>query len=263
MDRIVAFDLETTLTDPPDTLEFAAISLDPETLRIVGRYQTLIRSEKLQGTADVSGISAGLIAEAPDFQAVAPAIFALLENQIWLGHNIAQFDKPVLQAQFEREDWETPMPSAVLDTRTILGESYGLRAGNLKLSGLAQHLGPWKQRHRAMSDVVLNLRVLRQCATILLLEKFLTPPEHRTGRRGIGGNQLLHALNRAIYAKRTVWVSYDGGAVPLVPRPISPLRWVHFPRMFLAFCHGCQEERNFAFRKLVELRDERWRPHDG
>ncbi len=258
MDRIVLFDLETTTSEPADLLEIAALVLDRNTLRIVDSFQTLIRSNRLETGEEIHGITQAMLAEAPEFTDVAPAIMELLEGQVWLGHNVAEFDVPVLTAQFEREGWEPPRASAILDTRQILAESFGMRAGNLKLASLATYLGAGSQRHRAMADVRLTLKVIRRVGAVLLLERFMEKPDDARATAAMAANRLLHLLNRAMYRKTTIWISYGGGAVPFKPRPITPLKWIRFKRLFLAYCHGCKEERHFAFGKVLEIRNERW-----
>ncbi|EFJ28517.1 hypothetical protein SELMODRAFT_411374 [Selaginella moellendorffii] len=63
-----------------------------------------------------------------------------------------------------------PEAAGFIDTLPLLQRTFGQRARNLKLSTLAAYFSLGKQEHRSLPDVRMNIKVLKRCATVLLLE---------------------------------------------------------------------------------------------
>jgi len=82
-------------------------------------------------------------------------------------------------------------------------------------------------------------------------------------------------LWEAMVARRIVWISYNGGSVPLVPRSLKPLAFgagndaspssgpqtKH--KLFKALCLNENTVKTFNVMKVLEVRDEAWSLEDG
>ena len=55
-----------------------------------------------------------------------------------------------------------------------------------------------------------------------------------------------------------MWISYDGGSNPGIPRKIKPVKWVYEPWLIEAFCHQSQMNKQFRQRRIREVRTEDW-----
>ena len=127
----------------------------------------------------IHGITRLQVADQPTFAKLAPTIFKLLNGRVWAGHNVADYDIPILAAEFRRAEHPMPECAGVVDTlimsRTKFRNHRGL--ANHKLQTLAQYfdvLSPGKkQTHRAMDDVRVNIATaLRMCAIGYLRANF-------------------------------------------------------------------------------------------
>jgi len=75
-------------------------------------------------------------------------------------------------------------------------------------------------------------------------------------------------ITNAMATHRVIWVSYDGGKQPLVPRGVSPTKWDDYPGAEVAFLGvpyhtKTGNESKFFLRHVKEVRDRFWlRPED-
>jgi hypothetical protein len=58
----------------------------------------------------------------------------------------------------------------MIDTLPLLTQTFGRRAGNMKMANLADYFNLGPQIHRSLYDVRMNLDVLKCCSTVLFLE---------------------------------------------------------------------------------------------
>ncbi len=261
--EVVFYDVETTIP-PTDILEFGAIVLDKTGLYEKESYSTLIHSERIsQESIDYNGITPEMVKDAPEFKDVADNIYNILHGRIWAGHNIIQFDNLCIKESFERIGRSAPEPVDLIDTLPLLRNTFGYRAGTMKLSTLGNFFGLGQERHRAIEDARMNLDVLKNCAMIMFLEEYAgyssDAAADKTEQKANGyTNEVIQAIDLAIENKESIWVSYNGGANPLVPRQLTPVKWIYYPFKLEAYCHQSQTNKNFTQSKIVDVRNEQW-----
>lgn len=125
LDRpILFFDLETTAIDVEKAriIEFAAIHLSPDGTRRT--IQTYVNPECPipREVQELTGISDHDVATAPTFREYVEVLEGLLHNADLSGYNAANYDVPVLRAEFKRVGRPLPGPydRVVLDSLEIL-----------------------------------------------------------------------------------------------------------------------------------------------
>jgi superfamily I DNA/RNA helicase/DNA polymerase III epsilon subunit-like protein len=158
----VLLDIETTskYVERAEVIEIAAIRVAPDG-EISDRFETSVRVAKLP--ADISRLT-GIRLE--DLRDAPPAEVALAALREWLrdddvlaGHNIAEYDLPVLDRLFTLHGLPV-LRHRVVDTldlarKVVAGPGHGLQA----LAEVYRCTQP--ESHRAMADVLANLGVLR------------------------------------------------------------------------------------------------------
>ncbi|TVU31009.1 hypothetical protein EJB05_22672 [Eragrostis curvula] len=174
--EIAFFDVETSAPERCALLEFGAILVCPRRLVDVSSYATLVRPDDLDAvfpaswTGRSNGITRDAIAGAPPFRDVADNVYAILHGRVWAGHNILEFDTPIIRKAFAEIGRAPPEPKGVIDTLPLLTRRFGVRAGDMKLASLANYFGLGKQKHRSLDDIRMNIEILKYCSTVLLLE---------------------------------------------------------------------------------------------
>ncbi|KAI7732926.1 hypothetical protein M8C21_029769 [Ambrosia artemisiifolia] len=194
--EIAFFDLETTVPTRPGQgyaiLEFGSILVCPKKVIELESYETLVRPHDLSLITTLSvranGITADDVVSAPAFADVADKVFDLLHGRIWAGHNIIRFDCVRLREAFAQINRSPPEPKGMIDSLPLLTQTFGRRAGNMKMATLANYFGLGKQSHRSLDDVRMNLEVLKYCATVLFLESSL--PDVLTGNSSASPNAI-------------------------------------------------------------------------
>lgn len=157
----------------------------------VARWSTLVNpgvpiSPFIQS---LTGISDAMVANAPPFEAVAPALLELLEGAVFVAHNV-HFDHSFVQKALARMGAELQVKT--LCTVRLSRKLYPQHKGH-GLDAITQRHGLHNQaRHRAMGDVdvvlawltlatqELGVEVLRREASALLQGATPVPPRLQT-----------------------------------------------------------------------------------
>lgn len=161
--RFVVFDLETGSKHPSqaEVLEVAAQPIERASLAS-GAYASLVRPSGPAAIAsaarDRHHIGWPMVRDAPAIGNVLPQLLAALADDVLIGHNIEDFDYPILRRLVRGLGLPAPA-HALIDTykmaRRLLSDEPGWG-----LEHLAQRLEPAvSQEHRALPDARLNARV--------------------------------------------------------------------------------------------------------
>lgn len=174
--QLVFWDLETTIPShsgqAQEIIEFGSLSVDPCTFAELSTYQTLVHSLLItQRSVDCNHITAAMVSDAPSFAQVASAIFRALDGHVWAGHNLAQFDIPILEKAFARAGLPPPRPLLVIDTLLFVRRRYKGRTQDLKLATLGARFGLGVEAHRSLEDCRMNLDAFRNIALAYILER--------------------------------------------------------------------------------------------
>ena len=126
------------------------------------RFDTFINPECPIPTevTQITGITDQMVADAPVFQEVVPTLIGLVKDADLAGHNVQNFDIPMLEAEFKRAGYSVPGPEgrAVLDTLEIL-KKYEVRTlGWAYAFYLGEEL---KDANRSMEDTSAAVDILR------------------------------------------------------------------------------------------------------
>jgi DNA polymerase-3 subunit epsilon len=131
--------------------------------REVKRYETLVRPGKLipRYVQALTGITNEMVAEAPDFENIAPIVYEWLKDAVFVAHNV-NFDYSFLRYQLQTCGFELNSKKlcTVRLSRKVFPDAQRYSLGNI-----CRYLGiDISNRHRAGGDAD---------ATVLLFEKIL------------------------------------------------------------------------------------------
>lgn len=135
--------------------------------KVVDSYETLINPETVIpfGITRLTGITQGMVENAPKFYEVAKKIVQMTEKAIFVAHNV-RFDYGFLREEFKRLGY-TYSRRQLCTVRLTRNTFPGLPS--YSLDNLIRHFNiPFRNRHRAMGDVE---------ATIILFDKILAKEE--------------------------------------------------------------------------------------
>lgn len=158
-------DIETSGGTPKESkvIEIAIIIHDG--IRVIDSYQTLINPEKNIDwyVTKLTGISNKDVANSPKFYEVAKTIYQLLENRVFVAHNIG-FDYPIVRGEFKSLGLDIRLPHmCTIQTARVLipnADSYGLK-------NLSNHLNiELDSHHRAMADTQATAEIFAQLFSI-------------------------------------------------------------------------------------------------
>lgn len=159
-DEYVVFDLETTTREAKEQyiIEFAGVKY--QNGREIDRFSTLVKPPvKINAfTESCNGINDDIVKDAPAFEEVAEKIAKFIENTQLVGHNINNFDCPILKSELKRAGY-------TFNNRTFDTLSFArlVEEGYLKhtLGEICKrHSIINEQAHRALADVIANHEVL-------------------------------------------------------------------------------------------------------
>jgi len=326
--EIVFYDVETTIPSGNgssyEMIEFGAVVLDKRSFAVKVSYQTLIKSDKITTRSrEVNKITEEMVRDAPSFTDVADKIFSLLDGRIWAGHNIIAFDNQRIRQEFSRINKPCPKCAGIIDTLQLLRNTFGPRAGDLKMSSLGNYFELGQEPHRALEDTKMTIEVFKNCCLTWFLEQMVVPkasvppsgsPKARKSRASPLRNSsnppgqvktqsvepvspvspykapqnadhtvisnssptaypspsahkieitqvnssIVAAINAAISTEQMVWISYERGSKPKLPRPIVPLKWIAGNVKFEALCKLDNMPKFFVIARVLEVRNERW-----
>ena len=158
-------DIETSGGTPKESkvIEIAIIIHDG--FKIIDSYETLVNPEKSIDwfVTKLTGISNKDVANSPKYFEVAKTIFKLLENRVFVAHNIG-FDYPIIRNEFRSLGLDIRLPHlCTIQTSRVLipgVDSYGLK-------NLSTHLNiELDSHHRAMADTKATAEIFSKLYAI-------------------------------------------------------------------------------------------------
>ncbi len=167
LDRpIVFFDLEATGLDLENEriIEIACIRLNPDGSSF--KYDTLVNPGKVipDEVIELTGITNEDVAEMPAFQEVAVLLSDILTGSDLAGYNAANFDVPLLRAEFARAG----VPFTVPDDMVVLDSLEIIRKHEIRSLGWTYkyYFGrDFPDAHRAMNDVEATVDIFNEQAS--------------------------------------------------------------------------------------------------
>ncbi len=159
---LLFFDLETTGldTDRDRVIEFAGIKVNPD--KTQERFESFINPERPipEEVTKLTGITNDMVAEAPTFQELIPALQKLMRDADLAGYNVINFDIPMLESEFKR--CSTPMPGPA--NRSVMDPLEILKKHEVRTLSWAHQFyldeAPG-DGHRSMEDTETTMKVLR------------------------------------------------------------------------------------------------------
>lgn len=159
---LLFFDLETTGldTERDRVIEFAGIKVFPD--KTQERFESFINPERPipAEVTQLTGITNEMVADAPTFQELMPALQKLMKDADLAGYNVINFDIPMLESEFKR--CSTPMPGpagrSVIDPLEILKKHEVRTLSWAHQFYLDEAPG---DGHRSMEDTETTMKVLR------------------------------------------------------------------------------------------------------
>jgi DNA polymerase-3 subunit epsilon len=157
-ERVLALDLETTgiSTNNDKIVQIALIGSSEDGSEI--SYENLInprRSIPIQAS-NVHGIFDSDVKNLSDFSTFADEIYEQIEGAVIIGHNVRQFDLPLLNNEFRRLGRLPPNPKVVLDTLEVVRRVKLPRPHNL--GALCKKHGiSLENAHTAAADAAASL----------------------------------------------------------------------------------------------------------
>ena len=157
-ERVLALDLETTgiSTNNDRIVQIALIGSSEDGGQI--SYENLVnprRSIPMQAS-NVHGIYDSDVRSLGDFSTLADEIYEQIEGAVIIGHNVRQFDLPLLNNEFRRLGRLPPNPKVVLDTLEIVRRVKLPRPHNL--GALCRKHGiSLENAHTAAADAAASL----------------------------------------------------------------------------------------------------------
>lgn len=152
------FDLETTglSTESDEIIEIAAIKIVDG--RFTEKFNTFVKPtlEISDRIVELTGITPSMVEDAPPAKDVIHDFYRFSKGSILVGHNIAGFDIPLLNAQAFKHKFD--FDNAYVDTLVLARQK--LKMGKYKLGAVCEKLNiPLVGAHRAINDVAANAKV--------------------------------------------------------------------------------------------------------
>ncbi len=164
MADMVIYDLETTGVNPKNAniVEIAA-----KRLNVIGNevqhYDKLVKPPGgyiPPAVTRIHGISTEDVKDAPSIEMVLPEFCSFIQDRILIGHNITQYDNPILERdlkEYLNRSLLNPYYDTLVTARKLLPRQ---RRG---IEALAEKFGiEHKKLHRAMEDVEVNRKIFKE-----------------------------------------------------------------------------------------------------
>ncbi|MED4311209.1 ATP-dependent DNA helicase DinG [Heyndrickxia coagulans] len=164
MQRYVVVDLETTGNSAKKgdrIIQFSAVVVEGREIKT--QFTSFVNPEKPVPPfiSELTGIDNGMLEEAPVFSEIAPRIMEILEDSIFVAHNVL-FDLPFLQQELKAAGFP-PFRGPSLDTVEFSRIAFPT-LNSYKLGDLADSLSLYHERpHRADSDAFVTAKLLLAC----------------------------------------------------------------------------------------------------
>ncbi len=159
---LLFFDLETTGldTERDRVIEFAGIKAFPD--KTQERFESFVNPERpIPAEVErLTGINDQMVADAPTFRELVPALQKLMRDADLAGYNIVNFDIPMLESEFKRCSLPVPGP----DDRAVVDPLEILKKHEIRTLSWAHafYLGEERtEGHRSMEDTEATLKILR------------------------------------------------------------------------------------------------------
>lgn len=164
MSDMIVYDLETTGVNPKNAniVEIAA-----KRLNVIGneieRYERLVKPPGgyiPQAVTRVHGISTDDVKNEPSIEIVLPEFCSFIQDRILIGHNVAQYDNPILERDLQtylKRNLTNPHYDTLVTARKLLPRQ------RRSIEALAEKFNiPHGRLHRAMEDVETNRQIFKQ-----------------------------------------------------------------------------------------------------
>lgn len=156
-------DVETTGTSPGDGARMTEIAvMQVSSGDLVGEFSTLLNPRRPipPWISRLTGITAEMVEDAPDFEEVAPRVRSMLEGRIFVAHNVG-FDWRFVTEEMRRASSLLPVGPRLCTLRLARRALPGLdRRG---LDALAEHYDVQvEDRHRAAGDARATVTILNR-----------------------------------------------------------------------------------------------------
>jgi DNA polymerase-3 subunit epsilon len=258
-------DFETTGLYPAMGDEICEVGLARvERGEIVREYSALVDPGRPldPAAAQVSGITAEMLAGAPAFETVVDEFLALFEDAVIVAHN-AEFDMAFLQYKLVRLQRQQ-LGNPVIDTLEMARAQD--ESGPYTLGILANRLGiEGPHAHRALDDARMAARVLlhylgeyhkRGQDELSRLPGYRNSYQFSIQGRDRGEENsfqtVVESIRKAIEKKLDLEISYVGGKASS-RRRVTP--WQIKGMNLRAWCHLRKEERDFRLDRILECHE--------
>jgi DNA polymerase III epsilon subunit family exonuclease len=255
---IAVLDFEMTGLDPAQDRVCEVAIVRGRNGRVESTYQTLVRPNRPMSPSALSvhGISAEMLADAPEFHEIAGEIEQQLAGAILVCHNVP-FDIGFLHREMDLASHPLQPPLTV-DTLMIARRLFAFPRNNL--ATVCTGLGvPLHNAHRAMGDAQATFAVFFRMAEILDPDRTVTVRELADLVSSLAPDSPLRLkqkglLKQAFRTRRSVWIDYKATGEP----SLGTLRrevgvWLlNFPRV-QAWCFLRNGERVFRLDRMIRV----------
>lgn len=237
---IVIVDTETTGKYPlgAELCEVAAIKFYQG--QVVDEYSTLIQptAPMSREVIAIHHITDEMVAQAPPLIDVMGGFYDFVKDAVLMAHH-APFDLGFLAVALE--ECQLPdLPQEPALCSSLLSRKFIPESPNHRLQTLVKFLGiDGGQAHRALDDaracLAVGLEVFRRCGedksiADLVVAQGIPLSWGDYSMNQLKENQIYQPIIRAIYDKKDVVISYNGGSRKGDPRQVTPMGIVRNPQ---------------------------------
>ncbi|MBW1879704.1 MAG: hypothetical protein JRJ84_15185 [Deltaproteobacteria bacterium] len=252
---IAVLDLEMTGLDVEQdrVIEVAIVRGDGP--QVIGELQSLVRADRPLSTqaARVTQITPEMLADQPEFPAIAPAVREMVRDAVVIAHNVP-FDVGFIHQEMGRAGVEFPPPVTV-DTLLMARRLFAFRRNNL--GALCEQLGiALDGHHRALADARATFQLYHRMLEILDPEGMVTVGEVNDLIGALAPNSPLRLLQKkllreALRDHNSLFIEYQNTSSPeegSLRREIGV--WMLNLPYIQAWCYLRQGERIFRLDRI-------------